>query len=275
MPDRRFIVIRGVGNGHDRSDTYIKPELIFNSHLGDPIRITGEFHIVPCLGCNMIMANDILSSARATIDVHGERITFGDVPVDARATRTCVRKDVRTATEPPQPETETIQRMTRNLKQRSGKKRRKFTVRAAETKFIEPGEGALLKISHAELMEGIWWIRPTMIRHSPETFAGVPTAAIPPTPDVLSFSNLGSKPMKVLNGQILGYAQRVSESDLTGLSATVCLADTDDFDNPFEIPTTSLEHGTVEADISDYWGSDYRNRVQQIVDAIGSFLSPS
>ncbi|OJD21825.1 hypothetical protein ACJ73_06835 [Blastomyces percursus] len=170
------------------------------------------------------MANDILSPARATIDVHGERITFNDIPVVARVTRTCVRNNVGIATEPPQPERENTQQTIRSLKKRSDKKRRKFTVRAPETRIIEPGEGALLKVSHAELAEGVWWIRPRIIR---------PRC---------------SKATKVLNGQILGYAQRVSESCLTDLSATVCLADTDEFDDPFEIPTTSPEHGTVEAD---------------------------
>ncbi|EDN03052.1 predicted protein [Histoplasma mississippiense (nom. inval.)] len=94
MPHNRRVGIRGVGSDTNESNLFIATALTLKADDGSLFIVKGEFHLVRYLGCNMIIANDILSSAKATIDVHGERIIFhSKYSMSAKATRGAIRAD--------------------------------------------------------------------------------------------------------------------------------------------------------------------------------------
>ncbi|PGH05497.1 hypothetical protein AJ79_06804 [Helicocarpus griseus UAMH5409] len=78
MPTGDEVMIKGIGNGVDSSQPFITADIPFISKKGQKFMIAGELHIVPHLGCNAIIANDVLYPAAAVIDVARQLITVGD-----------------------------------------------------------------------------------------------------------------------------------------------------------------------------------------------------
>ncbi|OJD21267.1 hypothetical protein ACJ73_07396, partial [Blastomyces percursus] len=92
MPQDRSVGIRGVGSGTNDSNLFITTVLTLKANDGSLFAISGEFHLVRYLGCNLIVANDVLSPAKANIDLHKEQITFFETyVVRAKATRGAIR----------------------------------------------------------------------------------------------------------------------------------------------------------------------------------------
>lgn len=262
MPGNRHIGIRGVGAGSDASNVYITPDIVMKTTGGSLLTIQGELHLVKHLGCNVILANDILSPAGATIDVQGQAVRFfSRYTVKARAMRGVVRAGERGP--PP------------DQKQR---KARWIAIRAASAEVVEPGKGIPLPVSHAKVAADVnWLLEPMLISdRKSASLAGLPRAIIDPRATILPFANLGTTPIAIRKRQILGYIAPVENHNLTRWPATVLLAAADDeeAENPLQVPEPVTAE-PVRADISDHLDPDDRTAVQEIINRHHRLFRPT
>ncbi|OJD21688.1 hypothetical protein ACJ73_06970 [Blastomyces percursus] len=197
--------------------------------------------------CNIIIANDALRPADAVIDVAGDRITFRGTEVVEAQSRTV---PVRSATIKPTPTM-----------------KRRVAVRAAGAAVVQPGFGTPIPIARRDLSDqDVWQFRPLLRKGQGHMFAGAPHALISHQQDILPYANLGDIPVKIIKGQILGYAERVDSSMLAPTGVMVSLATVeDDIPNPFEVPPLDDEATVAEADVSDHWGPEYQDKVRQLL----------
>jgi hypothetical protein len=160
----------------------------------------------------------------------------------------------------------------RKKKQLSLKKR---AIYAAEATTVEPGCGVSLPVRFRQLDSDICHTTPVpQYNLEVDMFGSIPAALISPTTQFLPYANLGKIPIRVREGQLVGY---VSHTEIImPVKATINLVatkhsseETDHFPEEAPVPVTlnppSTESSIEEADVSHAFGDEYRLKIRQML----------
>ena len=255
-------------DGH-LSDRYADLEIRMRMADGQHLSIKGEFHVLPELPCNILIANDTLHTYAGILDLDKQSAAFGPtklpVPISViKAEQPRVAQRVKPTSRPPDVP----------LPQHRPRRARKVRVFATETVIVQPGTGINLAIRHEKLTPKTSHLfEPFPIHDIPLGVMGsAPKAVLNDQPDCIPFSNFGTTPIKIIKGKQLGHLRAINDEELWYMSDQVnmekiFLGETDLGDKmPFILnPETDEPSSSIDADVSDHWGSDYEAKVRQVI----------
>jgi hypothetical protein len=266
------------GIGKSSTETFVQLEIPLAHEDGSTVPVQGSFHVIPDLGCGMIIGNDILHANQAVIDFPNQTLYIRNKPIPISTTCT------------PHP--------------RQSLKKRAIYAMAAQT--VLPGHGFPLPIRFRDQdSPQVWQVIPVpQISVEHDSFGSIPSALISRDNPTLPYANMGRSPIHIRTGQLLGYVsvpQQISQ-----LHGTVQLIGTDDHTNkplgandhtnnlPIgtdhhtdnmeahteNIPlTTAIDPPTEifsvdDADISLAWGSEFHTQIRQLLTKHATLFRP-
>jgi RNase H-like domain found in reverse transcriptase/Reverse transcriptase (RNA-dependent DNA polymerase)/Integrase zinc binding domain/Integrase core domain/Chromo (CHRromatin Organisation MOdifier) domain len=266
------VQVSGV-TGDTRMAEYAELELRLRRKDGRFILLKGEFHILPTIPCNILLANDILHTYYAVIDAGNERALFGtashEVPVSI------IKKETPQVAIPPFP----VKKVARQPP-----RRRKIGVYATETTVVEPRKGLNVLIRHRPLPAGKSYLfTPIPIQDLATSRLGsAPKAVINDDPQAIPFANFGEQAIKVIKGRRMGHLEELRPEDMGPEliedvhMVQVFLGETNLGDEqPFVLAKDRDEDfDVVQADISQHWGPEYADKMRKIVERHAYLFRP-
>ena len=167
---------------------FVELELRLRSISGSPVLISGEFHVVPSLACNILIFNDILYPYSTSIHLGKQVSRWGleEIEVSIRVLK---------------PESTTqVNNLIRS-------KRRRILVYAASASTVKSRIGVNLSVhlKRADKLSSYLFISVLMFDIERGVLATSPKALVSGQVCSIPFANLGEAPVRVAKRRILGH----------------------------------------------------------------------
>ena len=275
MANGRRLRCGGIGSGELLSRDCIEPEINMRTATGDEVTISGEVHVVPKLPCGMIIGTDLLKPNNVNIRWGDPDFAIlGDKEIPIRATPGFPRIKAEILKDPPIPVLPVKTKITRIPR------RKKVNVYATQSIIIEPGMGRNVAIKHRPLAPNHSYLfEPLPVV---DTQLGILTSGVQAVlgsdPQAIPVANFGERHSKIRQGQLLGRLSILSDS-AKPTEVEFCFADVftgkvkEEPDMPYIVDFPE-EVAVPQADISDHWGPEYRQRIEKVIEKHQGLFRP-
>ena len=276
MSGGRRLRCGGIGSGVLFSRNCIQPEITMLTTTGTKASFTGEVHVVPSLPCGMLIATDIMKPNNICIKFAEQDLAIigdkGEVPI--RVTSDKIPKIKADIIEPVIPVLPIKPKILRPPK------RKKVNVYATSATVLHSGVGQNLSVKHRPLAAGHSYLfEPVpIIDLSLGTFTTGIQAVLNDNPQAIPVANFGEHSSKIRKGQLLGTLSVLQDS-AQPTEMDFCFADVFagkanvEPDIPYIVDLPE-EVAVPEADISEHWGPEYRERVEKVLEKHRTLFRP-